>query len=1205
FYMVGIGASAGGYDALKAFFSAIPPKPGLAFVIIQHLSRDHKSFTQEWLTKLTSLPITSVEKDTVVEPDHIYLMPESKLLKIADKTLIVEAREDRQQPNFAIDVFLHSLAGSLKEKAIGIILSGTGTDGSRGIRSIKENGGIVLVQQPDTANFDGMPSMAIASDHPDMILPPVQLAEGLLAYVANPASIPEEVWQDPTASDKEMVQEIIEHVSHYSKVDFRTYKINTILRRIEKRTKLNHLYSLVDYHQYTKRHPEEIQLLYQDLLIGVTQFFRDAPAFEALKEKVIPRLFHERKSYDAVRIWVAGCSTGEEAYSLAIICEEYLQAQAIDIPFKIFATDLDTKSIEMASIGRYRNDIEADVSQERLDKYFTQLDDFYEIKKSLRKKIIFARHNLISDPPFLKLDLLTCRNVFIYLKSELQKRLLDNFSYALKPQAFLLLGANETYSGIDSPFEPLDTQWKIYTNRPNTIRKSQVFEADPVVSPPYSAQRRQAKDTRHRSISSEEADYEALIFEEYVPACIFINTDNEMIYSHGAVEKYLQFPKKRTNFEIFNLVGSQLSAIFKNGLRRIRNGESRVMFREVAIARQDTSVRVDIHFKEVRKMAKVQALVLVEFQDSVLSAENTPAEVVVADDFSQHALQELEMELKLTKKELLFTVDELEMLNEEMQASNEEMHSSNEELQSTNEEMQSANEELYSVNIELQQKIDEVMTLHNDMTNLVNNTEIAIVFLDEELRIRKFTLAAKANFNFLESDLGRPLSHLTNNLLYDSLLEDTKQILLGHEPIEKEVEDRNGQVYLTRLLPYKTDNRLIKGVVVIFINITPIKQVTLSLQKRTQELEESEQGWRTLVNNTPDSIARYDANLAYTSVNAALEKKLGLSADQIIGRTNRDLGIPPDSERVNEWMELLSSVFRTGESQNTFFEYAHQGSNRHYYASLVPEFSADGTKVESVLSISRDITQLKAHEQVIESQNRQLKRTNTDLDDFIYTASHDLRAPISTLEGILTRLVQRLDGKADDTEHFLLDMTMGTINKLKKTINDLTHIVKVQNALGEPEEAVVFQEVWEEVKADLDTEVIESEAIISTQFDVSALAYPRKHLRSILHNLLSNALKYKPLDQPPQVHISTQDLDGVVRLTFTDNGLGMTPSQLEKLFLMFKRFHTHVEGTGIGLYTVKRLIENNGGSIQVESEEKKGTTFLIDLTKNTLSHGLS
>lgn len=1196
FYVVGIGSSAGGYEALREFFTEIPENPGVAFVIIQHLSRDFKSLTAEWLSKITPMKTITVHEEIEILPNQVYLLPENMLLKIKDHKLVLEERDSEAIINLAVDVFFHSLAEAYKERAIAIVLSGAGKDGSRGVRSIKDKGGLVFVQQPDSANFESMPAVAIASDHPDIILPPSGMAKKLLDFLKNPVNIDEKNLENTTSTDREVVQDIIHQVSKFSNVNFQSYKINTIIRRIEKRTKLNHLNKIQEYQEFLKNDPNEIHVLYNDLLIGVTNFFRDPDAFSSVKENVIANLFSDKNDHETIRIWVIGCSTGEEAYSIAILCEEYIQDHNLDINYKIFATDLDSKAIELASVGRFRSDIVMDVSPERRKAFFDKAGDFYDIKKFIRKRIIFARHNLMNDPPFIRVDLITCRNLFIYFKSEVQKKLLFNFSYSLKPKGFLFLGANESSDGLQNLFEPIDSKWKIFQNKTDQNHRPKVPDQN------ISVVNSKEKENKVESdcgpyLPAGEHNFENILVSEYVPNCIFLDIHNELVYINGKVEKYLTLPTKKISYNIFNMLNENLSMVFRNGLRKISGGESYVCYTDITIDIGGSQERIEVRFKAVNdhssKFKADRQLVLVEFINCGLNIEQDRNVVEVESTFSNREREELEKELKLTKNELQFLVDELETLNEELQASNEEMHSSNEELQSTNEEMQSSNEELHTVNTELKNKIDEISFLHNDITNFFNNTEIAIIFLDQELRIRKFTPASKENFNFIENDIGRPLEHLTHNFDYDRLTIDAKSVLQNLTPIIKEVVNKEGQTYMVRMLPYKTDDMRIQGVVITFVDVSNLKEATNELRKRTEELERSEQNIKSLVENTPDLVARVDTAFNFIFVNKAIKNLFDIDPEKVLGKSPRLVKLW-DKKGREIFLSCLQKAIDTGCVINEYIDFYQKDKLVCFYVKFVPEFSLDETTVDSVLIISRDITDIKKHELTIEHQNYELRKVNTYLDNFIHIVAHDLRSPVGNL-----KLLMSIFHKTNDIGKKMqfIDKIDSAVSSLDNTLKGLMEIVELQNEKKGNEKMLSFEKVLEAIKVDYVDQITAKGINFVVNFDACPdISYIEGYLWSILKNLVSNAIKYADESKGPKITITTERSRDFILLIVKDNGIGIDMERhKDRLFLPFKRFTTKAEGKGIGLNIIKTMIEKNGGKIEVESELGVGTTFYVYL----------
>lgn len=1197
FYVVGIGSSAGGYDALREFFKEMPEKPGVAFVIIQHLSREHKSLTAEWLTKVTPMNIISVQEETKILPNQVYLLPENMLLKIKNDNLVLEKRDSEEIINLAVDVFFHSLAEAYKERAIAIVLSGAGTDGSRGILSIKDKGGLVFVQQPDSANFESMPSVAIATDHPDIILPPAEMAKKLLHFLKNPVNMDDENIENATSTDREVVQDIIHQVSQFSNVNFQAYKINTIFRRIEKRTKLNHLTNIQEYQEFLKHNPEEIQILYNDLLIGVTNFFRDAVAFKSLEKNVIANLFSGKKDYETVRIWVIGCSTGEEAYSVAILCEEYIQKHNLDITYKIFATDLDSKAIELASVGRFRNDIIMDVSPERRERFFNKVGDFYEIKKVLRKKIIFARHNLMNDPPFISQDLITCRNLFIYFKPEIQKKLLSNYNYSLKPHGYLFLGANESSEGLQNLFEPIDSKWKIFQNNAGQNRRSKIIDQYTSVRDPNDKAIKSSSPRGQHIPVEDEHEYDNIIVNEYAPDCLIINVNNELVYTNGKVDKYLSLPKKKMNYDIFNMLSGNLPLIFRNGIRKLIGGERLVTYNDILIDNGETQERIMVRFKAINnpshKYIANEQLVLVEFIVIDPERKSNASEINPENTFENRKMEELERELDLTKKELQFSVDELETLNEELQASNEEMYSSNEELQSTNEEMQSSNEELHTVNIELKNKIEEISSLHDDITNFFNNTEIAIIFLDQDLRIRKFTPASRENFNFIENDIGRPIDHLTHNFDYDRLKVDAKSVLQNLTPIVKEIKNKVGQTYMVRMLPYKTDDMRIQGIVITFVEISDLKKATIELKKRTEALERSEQNIKSLVENTPDLVARVDAALNFIFVNRAIKNLFDIDPEKVLGKSPRVIRLW-DKKGREIFLSCLQKAIDTGYAVNEYIDFYQKDKLVCFYVKFVPEFSLDEKTLESVLIISRDITDVKKHEFIIEQQNSKLKKVNIYLDNFIHIVAHDLRSPVGNL-----KLLMSIFHKTDDVSKKMqfIDKIDSAVCSLDNTLKGLMEIVELQNENKGNEKTLSFEKVLELFKVDYVDQIAVKGINFVVNFDACPqISYIEGYLLSILKNLVSNAIKYADENKDSKITITTERSSGYILLTVKDNGIGIDMERhKERLFMPFKRFTTKAEGKGIGLNIIKTMIEKNGGKIEVESELEVGTTFYVYL----------
>ncbi len=1196
FCVVGIGASAGGFEALTRFFKVLPENTGAAYVVIQHLSPTHDSQIHKILSGFTPMPVIKVKENRQVEPNQVYVIPENKKLKINGEGLYLEERGSTKAPNLTIDVFFESLANFYEDKAIGIVLSGTGSDGARGVQTIKARGGVVMVQDPQSASFDSMPNVSISSDHPDYISTPEELAKELAHYLKNPDVLDkEQLKKDATNNQRDTLKEIIHLISAYSGVNFKNYKPGTIIRRIEKRMKVNHLEKLDEYERFLQQHPKEVRHIFDDLLIGVTRFFRDSEAWYSLEKNVVPALCSDRTTFEPVRIWVTSCSTGEEAYSLAILFDEYIAAHKLNIEFKIFATDVNQRAIDIAGTGRYSNAIEEDLGQERLKKYFIPMGDFFEVKKDIRRRIIFSKHNLLSDPPFIRLDLISCRNLFIYLNDETQDKVLHNFSYALNEGGILFLGVNESNNEQETLFDAVDARNKIFKNKGNT--SSRVFR--PVTHLFQETQQMQVNQPggfrqRFSAPATTEEQYSDLIAERFAPPSLLVNPQEDVVYTTGKLDKYLRFPNRRSDLNIYSMLSGNLLLVFRNGIRQIQDNKPKVIFTDTIIENGDRKYVVDIIFSRIDKKHPEAGsfLTLVEFREKGNPGEKDErVEIITRDKYSQAEIENLEMELKLARRELHFTADELETINEELQSSNEEMQSANEELQSTNEELQSSNEELQTVNTELKNKIDALTTLHDDMLNLFNSTQIATIFLDSSLNIRKFTPPAKRYFNIRESDIGRPINHYSYNFSYSSMEDNIREVLENLQPVEHEVEHKEGNYSIMRVLPYKTESRQIKGVVITFTDITELKQKNNKLKKISEELGASEQRLKSLLENTPDLIARYNKEFKIIFANKSLLDLNQVSAEEITGRSSRELHMLDGSDKIDR---LLQEVYHSGEERDCYLTHKTPATVKHYYTRLIPEYSREMDGIQSILSVSTDITDLKKAERKIVSNNKQLSEMFDRMDNFVHAIAHDLRAPIVNLK-LLSQLLET-EKDPEEQKTFIAEIGNG-VRKLDYTLNGLVQIIEMDSENETRSVKVNFEEQLQEVKNELAGKIELTDAKIEYDFsEIPSIFYMEAYMESILKNLISNAVKYRSPEREPLIFIKTELQKDFVLLSVSDNGVGIDIEEYGlDLFKPFKRFHRQTEGMGVGLYVIKYMVAKNGGHIEVESKVGEGTCFRIFL----------
>jgi two-component system CheB/CheR fusion protein len=892
-HYVGIGASAGGLEAIEAFIKNMPPQNTLAFIIVQHLSPDYKSLMAELLSKRTQMPVHRAENGMRVSAGSVYLIPPKKHLTIFHgKLLLSDPERSRSGIFLPIDIFLRSLADDQGEKAIGIILSGTGSDGMRGVRAIKESGGMVMVQDEASAKFDGMPRSAISTGLADFILPPEEMPRQLLRFVKHPEQT-RSARSDTILTDEDGLTRIFALLRDRHKIDFTYYKPSTVVRRIERRMTINHINELRDYVKFLESYPREVTILCRELLIGVTSFFRDPEAFDLLAREYLPALL-ERLQSPLVRFWVAGCSTGEEAYTLAMICREAVESAGKKIDVKIFATDVDSDAVVQAGNGIYPESIAADLAPPYLSKYFIRRDDSFQIARSIREMVVFAQHNLIKDPPFTNIDLVTCRNLLIYLQPVLQRKVLEYFNFSLNADGLLFLGHSETVGEMADYFDPLSHKWKLYRSKGKSKEPSPELEISKArFSPGRLLRPHFLGPPKPMRLHEEERILDRLLdalAEDYVPLTMVVNDGLELLHVLGDAGGILGYPSGRVVNNIARIAVKELCIPLSTGIQKAFKRKEEVRYTNIRL-HQPEGIRVlNMRIKPFRqkKGQEPLAAVFIENADGggacACAAADTPAYDVDKD--AAQRIQDLEQELQFTRENLQATIEELETSNEELQATNEELLASNEELQSTNEELQSVNEELHTVNTEHQRKIMELTELNNDIRNLMAGTGVETLFLDENLEIRKFTPRISRLFNLTEGDVGRRLSQVSHRLADIDLPRLIETVQHSDQRLEKEIQTTDGQWFLMRVMPYLIGAESFSGWVMTFIDIDALKKSQLSLRASENALSESESKFRLLAENIQDVFWMRTPDLSRTVyVSPAYEK--------IWGRSLRDIYADP------------------------------------------------------------------------------------------------------------------------------------------------------------------------------------------------------------------------------------------------------------------------------------------------------------------------
>lgn len=890
FYVVGIGASAGGLEAFEHFFTSMPADSGMAFVLVPHLAPEHKSIMAELLRRYTKMDIFQAEDGMRANPNCVYIIPPDKDMAILNGTLQLLEPVERRGLRHPIDFFFRSLAEDQGERAVCIVFSGTGTEGALGLRAIKEKGGLVLVQDPKTTRYDGMPGSAIATGLVDHILPPDKMPGQLLRYATHPHAQPPKPAAKSESGFPEPLRKIIVLIRDHTGHDFSSYKQNTILHRIKKRMAILQVGTMADYVTCLRGNPKEIELLFSELLIRVTNFFRDREAFEILKEKALPLLFKDLPPGQPVRIWVPACSTGEEAYSLAIIFQEHIKTLKHEYDVQIFATDIDREAIDMARTGLYPDSISADVSTERLNRFFIKKASAYKVKEEIRQTIVFAVQNFIKDPPFTKLQMISCRNVLIYFDAELQKKVLPVFHYSLKPGGILYLGSSETIGDHPDLFSVVDRKWKIFRAKGAEANPRAPFELRTAAAPPRAARPEAAAGIKKGEEASIGAFAEKIILDSYAPPFVIINGKGDILYLSGKTSRFLEPAPGKASLKIIDMAREEIRLELRAALRKAAASGKDITVDGLRIKTDGGFRPILLEIRHNAQHEPMRGLLMVVFRELPPSkGQKTGKSPQPSRKMSRH-VAELEHELRSTKEQLQNTIEELETANQELGSTNEELQSSNEELQSTIEEMetsreelQSVNEELTTINTELQSKSDESSRANNDMNNLIASTQIANLFLDNGLRIKRYTPAMANVINLVQTDIGRPIGDFSLKLDYPDLEKDIMGTLRALALREREVRHRNGLWYMARILPYRTTEDVVDGVVITFIDITE--------QKRTQEaLQDALAYAEGIVETAREPIVVLDADLRVITANTSFYHTFKTSRGDVEKKYIFDLG---------------------------------------------------------------------------------------------------------------------------------------------------------------------------------------------------------------------------------------------------------------------------------------------------------------------------
>ncbi|MBX3426155.1 MAG: response regulator [Pirellulales bacterium] len=1168
-FVVGLGASAGGLEALETFFERMPADAGMAFVVVQHLSPDFKSLMDELLSRRTEIPVHRVEDGVVVEPNAIYLIPPKKEMIIAGGRLLLTDKDPAAGLSLPIDTFFRSLAQEAGERAAAIVLSGTGSDGSRGVRAVHDAGGLVIAQSEETARFDGMPRSAIETRAVDLVLPPEAMPQALLDHVRRPILGARLGGLSGEVVSESGMNAIYALLRAEIGIDFTHYKPTTVLRRIDRRLRIAHAADLDEYVAALRSQPAELHALSKDLLIGVTRFFRDPEFFARLAADVVPDLVALATRDEGLRVWVAGCATGEEAYSLAMLFHEAVTAAGRPLDLKIFATDVHRASLEFASAGLYDEGALADVAPARRERYFLPQNGRWQIVPELRKLIVFAPHNVIKDAPFTKLDLISCRNLLIYLQAPAQKKALSLFHFGLKTGGVLALGPSESPGEIAEEFATLDPHWKLYRKRRDVRLFAEMRAPLAPVVPPVPPVPVAGSVLRRPRTALPDANllrvYDELL-EAYVPPSFLINAQREVLHAFAGAGRWLRVPDGRLSADLLDMVDRDLRLAISRALQRAVQENAPAALggvrREAGGAAE--RLRVSVRPLAVRGAGEPYCLVAIE-PDERPPAVAAPAGELDVAAASEQRLSELDDELRYAQENLQAAVEEMETTNEELQATNEELVASNEELQSTNEELHSVNEELHTVNAEHQRKITELTELTDDMDNLLRSTDVGTIFLDRELLIRKFTPRIAESFRLLPQDVGRRIDSFAHDVLHPGLLDDVRRVLADGAAIERDVQDKRGEWHLLRILPYRTQEA-IEGAVVTLIPVTRLKKTEAELRRLSKVFMDG-----------ADPILIEDLTGTILDLNREAERAYGWSRAELVGQPVTKL-IPPALHARSD--ALRQQCLRDDSVRNVeAVRCARHGEPRPVLLTLSLLHDESGRRA-AIASIAKDISAQKQAEQ--DARDAARRR-----DQFLAMLSHELRNPLGALLNA-TRFVVRA-GNRDPALGRACAVIERQGKQLARLLEDLLEVSRVtQGKIRVAPQIVDLVASAQEAVQVLQPLVDRRGHALETEFPERPLYVEGDPARllQVQENLLENAAKYTP--RGGTIRLVVREEAGEAVVTVRDNGVGVPPEMQSRIFELFVQSPQALEedeaGMGIGLTLVQSIVSLHGGRVAVRSD---------------------
>lgn len=1188
FLVVGVGASAGGLEAFIQLLKNLPSDTGMAFVLIQHLAPDHVSNLAEILSKKTSMPVKEIEDQENVQPNHVYVIPPAMDMTIAERILYLLPRSAHQNQHWPIDHFFNSLAEDQKSRAIGVVLSGAASDGTAGLEVIKLAGGITFAQD-DSAETRSMPHSAISSGYVDFVLSPAQIADELVR-ISKPPYAAAELQLSNAQLDLAPFIQLLHNVMG---VDFTHYKVNTLSRRISRRMVLNKIEKIQEYLHFLRENQDEVKALYQDILINVTNFFRNPEAFEALKTKIFPELVKDRESHDPLRIWTLGCSTGEETYSLAIAFTEYMETTGQHIQLQLFATDLNNSCIEKARTGTYPKTIIEDVSKERLERFFVEVEGGYRIIKSIRDLCIFSKHNILTDPSFSRMDVISCRNVLIYLEPVLQEHVMSVLHYALKPGGTLWLGGSETIGSYRNLFEVKDARNKFYS------KKTGVTSATQSIGVLSKIRRSDTAFFTTRPVEGNmdlQKQADRMLLSRYAPPSVLITSAMEILQFRGDTSPYLSPAPGKASLNMMKMLREGLLVAVRAAIGRAGKEMVPVRERGLRVKSGGHYLEVAIEVIPIKKTPTNDGGFLIIFEDSssIPSLPESPNAVSVPfleENAATEQVMHLTQELSDTREYLQSVIDQQEIANEELQTAHEELQSANEELQSINEELetskeeiQASNEELSTINDELNNRNLEMGRVNNDIVNLVSSIQLAIVMLDIELRIRRFTPWAEKMFNLIPTDIGRNFSDIKLNLPSFDIEPLLREVLSEGILKEVDIQNKDGRWHSLRLRPYKTTDNVVDGVVVMLVDIDNLK--------RAAEYTES------IVATVREPLLVLDTHMRVKTASRSFWEVFNIPPEEAINQVIFDIG--NHQWDIPQLRELLKDIL----PHNIFFndfevehEFKHLGKRTLMFTAR--KLIQHDNNSPAILLAIEDITEHKQLETVLRQRSEELVEADIRKNKFLATLAHELRAPLAPLSNALE--IMQMPGATETmvTEsHALMERQLAQMVRLVDDLLDVSRITfgKIELHM----EPLILADVLKVAIETVTPLIKEHNHMLSIDIAEKAIWVQADMIRlaQIFANLLNNAAKYT--NPGGHIELTARREGDLAIITIADDGIGIAQDMLSKIFDMFSQvgaLHTNIGGgLGIGLNLVKSLLALHQGSVEAYSEgPEKGSIFTVKI----------